>query len=212
VHIRRLSPTTAANAPKPSETDEEASAPPYLCTVSFRETPDGKTNKKFNHQKRQKGNKHMANINGTGLQYVIYPMKAPGSEMKYYARLRSQGIVSFEQLISHISSHASVYDRSVIAGVLYKMQDCLLELLFSGWSVRLSDFGMFRLSLHTNGVKNPSDFDIGTLAQGLQLHFLPNQSDQNKLTQKALLEAATMTEVADYQSPRTAGDATTTGE
>lgn len=153
----------------------------------------------------------MANINGTGLQYIIYPMKI-GSQTQYYARLRSQGILSFEQLISHISSHASVYDRSVIAGVLYKMQDCLLELLFSGWSVRLSDFEMFRLSLHCNGVKDPADFDIGELARGIQLHFLPNQSDQNKLTQKALLEAASMTEVADYQSPRAAANAAETGE
>lgn len=147
----------------------------------------------------------MAKIEGTGLQYVIYPMEVLDGDTrvkKYFARLRSQGVMSFEQLISHISNHASVYDRSVIAGVLYKMQDCLLELLLSGWSVRLSDFGIFRMSLHTEGVSDVSKFDIGTLAKGIQLQFLPNQTDLNKLTQKALLQMASLSEVEDYKSPR----------
>ena len=82
---------------------------------------------------------------GTGIPYKLYQDNRETSKFKgqWYARVKAFGTVDLDGLADHIASHGSTFTKADIAGVLYAMQDCILELLLSGQKVRFGDLGTF---------------------------------------------------------------------
>lgn len=77
---------------------------------------------------------------------------------KVYASAQSQSTMSLKEFSEHISQHNSVYDRSVVEGVIIKMVECLREQLLLGRVVQLGDLGTFRVSLKSRPTALASDF------------------------------------------------------
>ena len=68
--------------------------------------------------------------NGT-LYYQLVKNQISGSQSfgKYYAKAKHLGIVSFDELIEHMSNHNLGFSRGTVQGVMMGFIDCLLELL-----------------------------------------------------------------------------------
>ncbi|MEE1223414.1 MAG: DNA-binding protein [Bacteroidaceae bacterium] len=77
---------------------------------------------------------------------------------RVYASAQSQSVMSLKEFSDHISCHNSVFDRSVVEGVLIKMVSCLREQLLLGRIVNLGDLGSFRASLSSKPTMLASEF------------------------------------------------------
>lgn len=77
---------------------------------------------------------------------------------KVYATAQSQGVMTLKEFSDHISQHNSVFDRSVVEGVLIKAVACLREQLLLGRIVQLGDLGSFRVSLKSEPTLAATDF------------------------------------------------------
>lgn len=77
---------------------------------------------------------------------------------KVYASAQSHSVMSLKEFSDHISMHNSVFDRSVVEGVLIKMVACLREQLLLGRIVQLGDLGSFRVSLKSKPTMLATEF------------------------------------------------------
>lgn len=77
---------------------------------------------------------------------------------KVYAAAQSQSVMSLKEFSDHISQHNSVFDRSVVEGVIIKMVACLREQLLLGRIVHLGDLGSFRAGLKSKPTQSATDF------------------------------------------------------
>lgn len=77
---------------------------------------------------------------------------------KVYATAQSQGVMTLKEFSDHISNHNSVFDRSVVEGVLIKAVACLREQLLLGRIVQLGDLGSFRAGLKSAPTLTATDF------------------------------------------------------
>lgn len=77
---------------------------------------------------------------------------------KVYATAQSQGVMTLKEFSDHISNHNSVFDRSVVEGVLIKAVACLREQLLLGRIVQLGDLGSFRAGLKSEPTVLATDF------------------------------------------------------
>ena len=80
---------------------------------------------------------------GTGIPYKLYQDNRETSKFRgqWYARVKAFGTVDLDGLADHIASHGSTFTKADIAGVLYAMQDCILELLLSGHCTKKASNG-----------------------------------------------------------------------
>lgn len=77
---------------------------------------------------------------------------------KVYAAAQSQSVMSLKEFSDHISQHNSVFDRSVVEGVLIKMVSCLREQLLLGRIVQLGELGSFRAGVKCRPTYSATDF------------------------------------------------------
>ena len=158
----------------------------------------------------------MRKLSSQGLCYTVYKDARKGlpSSGRYYARLSRPEILDYPSFVDSVIERNGVASRGVVRGIVDDVVDELVHQVLTNHSVRLSDLGIFSLSLHTHGETDPSKFTISNVAKGLELQFLPNREGINRLTQNVLLGAATLTERSDYSSPlgkkTTTADGTTT--
>lgn len=83
--------------------------------------------------------------------------KAMGEKLAY-ACAQSTGVVSLRDFSKHIAQHGSVFDRSVVEGVLIKAVQCMREHLLAGHIISLGDLGRFRVGLKSEGVEDANNF------------------------------------------------------
>lgn len=145
----------------------------------------------------------MAQTTNSGLPYALYQDNRRNSnhQGEWYARAKHLKTLSFEQFIKHIAEHGSNFTRADIAGVLYKMQDCLLELLLQGYKVTIGDLGTFYLTISTKPAATIDLFSVSSNIAGVNLRFLPSGKDINNLTSKELRKGTRFINVADLVAP-----------
>lgn len=100
---------------------------------------------------------------------------------------------------NHIASHGSPYTAAVIIGVLEAFRTCLVEQLLESKKVKVEGLGTFYVTIANKrgGEKDLSKFNIGNLAVGLRLRFLPETATEDKISQKEFLKKAKFVDVAD---------------
>lgn len=95
-----------------------------------------------------------------------------------YARAQSAGTVSLRAFSNHIAEHGSVFDRSVVEGVLTKAVQCMREQLLQGRIVELGDLGRFRIGLSSEGVEDVTNFTANNI-KGVHVVWLPGAEFRN---------------------------------
>lgn len=123
----------------------------------------------------------------------VKPWGASGK--KFYLKTIMDRTVGFEEFVSHMASHNSIYSRGTIHGVLTDMLDCLQELLLDGKSVRFGELGLFSLGVNSGLVETREE--VGpALVKNVRLRLSNTKSWSNReLTKKCRFE-----ELRDYES------------
>lgn len=70
----------------------------------------------------------------------------PDMGEKFYGMIQSTDVINLDQLCEHIAQHGTIWTTDLVSGVLTKLVSCLEELLVDGYTVKLGNFGSFRLS------------------------------------------------------------------
>ena len=117
----------------------------------------------------------------------------------YYAKAVSTETLSLRDMSNHIASHGSPYTTPVIIGVLEAFRTCLVEQLLESKKVKVEGLGTFYVTIANKrgGEKDLAKFNIGNLAVGLRLRFLPETATEDKISQKEFLKKAKFVDVAD---------------
>lgn len=127
----------------------------------------------------------------TGLPYVLYQDNRETSRYngQYYARSKMLKTVTFEGLIDHIAEHASTFSRAEVAGVMYQLQDCIMELLQQGNRVQLGNLGSFSLTLQSKPAETIEAFNVNTNVVGIRLRFLPSRTKRSNLSSRSIKDS-----------------------
>ena len=83
--------------------------------------------------------------------------------------------------------------------VLEVFRSCLVEQLLESKKVKVDGLGTFYVTIANKrgGEKDLTKFNIGTMAVGLRLRFLPETATEDKISQKEFLKKAKFIDVAD---------------
>lgn len=129
-------------------------------------------------------------VSSSALPYSLYQNNQESSThyKKWYARARHLKTLTFEEFIKHIAAHGSNFTRAEVAGVMYKMQDCLIELIASGYKVDFGDLGTFYLSISSKPAESIDNFNVTENIVGVHLRFAPSRKDINNLTSPELMK------------------------
>jgi len=117
----------------------------------------------------------------------------------YYVKAVSTETLSLRDMAKHISSHGSPYTVDVVLGVLEAFRNCCLEQLLESKKVKVEGLGTFYVTIANKkgGEKDLTKFNIGNMAVGLRLRFLPETATEDKISQKEFLKKASFIDVAD---------------
>lgn len=122
---------------------------------------------------------------------------------QYKAESVYWGTHDLADIADELSKHTSLYSKAEIMGVIYKMQQCLLELTAMGYKVEIGDLGYFYMSIHNaqGGVDARTD---APKIDKVSFNFLPHQTvrvNYNKTSVANSLEyvdIATIPGLSDY--------------
>ena len=117
----------------------------------------------------------------------------------YYVKAVSTETLSLRDMAKHISSHGSPYTVDVVLGVLEAFRNCCLEQLLESKKVKVEGLGTFYVTIANKkgGEKDLSKFNIGSMAVGLRIRFLPETATEEKISQREFLKKAKFIDVAD---------------
>ena len=126
----------------------------------------------------------------------------------YYAKAVGLETLSLRDMAKHITSHGSPYTVDVVMGVLEAYRNCLIEQLLESKKVKVEGLGTFYVTIANKegGEKDLEKFNIGTIAQGLRLRFLPDASQEENLSSKEFLKKASFIDVATLTKDKTVED------
>ncbi len=105
--------------------------------------------------------------------------QAPAEPRNYYAFAQNQGAVNLRQLSTRISRESTISMMDTMA-VLEGLLQVIPDLLSDGKIVRLGDLGTFRLTISSNGVEDPDDFN-NSMIKGVNLKFRPGAIFRDQL-------------------------------
>ena len=113
----------------------------------------------------------------------------------YYAQAVTIETMSLRDMAKHITSHGSPFTMDVVIGVLEAFRSCLIEQLLESKKVKVQGLGTFYVTIANKegGIKNLEDFNIGTLATGLRLRFLPEGATEESISSKDFLKKSSPT-------------------
>lgn len=105
----------------------------------------------------------------------------PDVPRKWYASPVKAGTINNYQLSKDISKKSSL-TRGAVMNVIENMVDEIPRYLTEGYSVNLSNFGTLRLSLSSEGVANPGEFEPGKI-KTTRVVFTPSPELKKTLQQ-----------------------------
>lgn len=106
------------------------------------------------------------------------PMKQEQPK-KWYATSVNQGVINEEQISKEIAGRSSL-TRGDVSNVLENLIDELPKYLIAGNSVKLGNFGSFRLSLSGEGSNTPEEFDTSNIKK-VKVIFTPGTGLKKEL-------------------------------
>ena len=126
----------------------------------------------------------------------------------YYAQAVATETMSMRDMAKHITSHGSPYTVDVVVGVLEAFRSCLIEQMLESKKVKVDGLGTFYVTIANKegGEKDLSKFNIGTIAQGLRLRFLPDASQEENLSSREFLKKASFIDAATLTKDKTVED------
>ena len=110
----------------------------------------------------------------------------------WFPRAVRHSTLSLRGLSDHIAGHGSIYTGDVVAGVLTKFKECLVELVSQGTGVKIDGLGTFYPTIEAKGAQSPVGYNISEHIQGVHVRFLPESSDDEKITSRAFAEKVSM--------------------
>lgn len=130
----------------------------------------------------------MAKITNSNLVYALYQDNRSNSNHngEWYARVKSLKTYTWEEFIQHVADHGSVFTRAEISGVMYKMLDCLIELLMTSNKVQFGDLGTFYITIKSKPAPTVTEFNVDQHITATRLRFLPSRTNLNDLSSPAL--------------------------
>lgn len=88
-------------------------------------------------------------------QALPIPHEEKGKQPQLYPRLVDNEVVDFHKLCKKVSKHSSKTMRTVI-GIVSDTIDVMKMMLYEGKTIDLEDFGVFKLSIGTDGYITPT--------------------------------------------------------
>ena len=70
---------------------------------------------------------------------------------KWYPQVHTIAMMSIDELAKHMAEHNTPYSEGCIKGVIADMVGCIRELTLQGYSVKLDNLAIFKLSVEGNG-------------------------------------------------------------
>ncbi len=106
----------------------------------------------------------------------------PEAPKKWYANAVNQGTVNKQQISKEIAGRSSL-TRGDISNVLDNLIDELPKYLKAGNSVKLGDFGTFRLSVLSKGSDTAESYNTASHVKGVKVIFTPGTALKNELSE-----------------------------
>ena len=103
----------------------------------------------------------------------------PEKGKKVFASAQTHQVVKLDALAEHIKQHGTIYNESVIKGVVLELVDAIKEQLREGNQVELDKLGRFFVTLDCEGADTVEDFDPNTHITGLRPHWKPSKEFMN---------------------------------
>jgi len=110
----------------------------------------------------------------------------------WYPKAIRHSTLNLKGLAKHIQGHGSIYTVDVVYGVLTKFKECLVELVSQGTGVKIDGLGTFYPTLEATGAENPVGYNINEFLKGVHVRFMPEASDDEKITSRAFAEKVSM--------------------
>ena len=106
------------------------------------------------------------------IKYYVKGRKNPiDKSTKYYAQISSPEPVDIEAIAKRIGANCTLTRHDILA-CLSAFQEQLIYSLQEGKSVRLSDLGSFRVTLHSEGTETMEEFTTSHVT-GIRIRFVP---------------------------------------
>ena len=119
------------------------------------------------------------------IEYSIYmmgnPIK-PEEAPKAYAKNQVREIWDLNKFCKHIASHNSGYSRGMVKAILSDMCDCLVEQLLNGNKIKLGEFGVFSISISSEGAESLDKFTEDNIKE-VNINFNPGEDFVNLRSQ-----------------------------
>lgn len=115
------------------------------------------------------------------IDYSIAMLSNPTDESapkKAYAKIQCKEVISFAELVRHISDHNGVFSRGTVEGVMTDTCDCVVESLLNGCKVQLGALGSFWLSLSSKGADSAEEFTANNI-HTVNIIFTPGEDFEN---------------------------------
>ena len=100
---------------------------------------------------------------------------APGQGGKWHARTVSTGVVETDDLARNIAADTS-FARGDVSGLIDALVDEITMQLREGKTIAIRGLGRFHLTVESNTVDDPDDFDIYDDIKRVKCKFLPSTS------------------------------------
>lgn len=117
---------------------------------------------------------------------------------KYYPEVDVQKTLSLRGFARHMTDHGCSFGRDVIESVLFKITECLPELVSQGVPVQLGGLGIFYPTAEAKpnaGIASIADMeglDPNDIVQGIHIRFLPDSSKLDNLCGPAFKKACSL--------------------
>lgn len=117
---------------------------------------------------------------------------------KYYPEVDVQKTLSLRGFARHMTDHGCSFGRDVIESVLFKITECLPELVSQGVPVQLGGLGIFYPTAEAKpnaGIASIADMeglDPNDIVQGIHIRFLPDSSKLDNLCSPAFKKACSL--------------------
>ena len=118
------------------------------------------------------------------LTYIKYKTNVKSTSPrygKYYGRVHHRETVDLDGLTKHIMDHGSIFTEDVVAGVLKKFKNCLIELLLDSKKVKIDGLGTFYLAVKSKAAESAEAFSASNI-KSAHIRFLADQSAKTNLS------------------------------
>ena len=115
------------------------------------------------------------------IDYSIFmwksPLKEDAVEMAY-AKNQVRKVLTFDELVKHISDHNGVFTRGTVKGVVSDTCACLVEQLLMGNKVQFGELGIFSISITSEPAATLKEFSEDNIKE-VNILFNPGEDFEN---------------------------------